>query len=258
MKYIKKIYPFIILVLLVLALSACGGQTVAEVEATAAAAAEEIDSDAIFTAAVEKVMAQLTETALSFSPTPLPATATPTLIPPTATLVDLNSTPLPTVAIGTPPTLAAGAPTLTPFPTATQVTLGITPDGPICDEMTYGSPIDVNYPDNTEVPAGKNFQKIWRVYNTGVCTWDDGYHLVPIASTSTRSGDNNPLDAANPAWEFNKKDRFTAPGAVADIGVHLTAPLHNGEYSTTFILRNDQGYNFGGPLTVIIKVTDGK
>jgi len=249
MKYTKRIYLFSLLMVLLLALSACGGQTVAEVEATAAAAAEELDPVAIFTSAAATVGAQLTETALSFSPTPLPATATPTMIPATATLVNLNTTPLPTVAIGTPPTLVPGAPTL--IPTATQVTLGSTPGGPICDEMTYGSPLDISHPDGTAVTAGANFEKIWRVYNTGVCTWDDGYKLVAVGVESSRSNDPNPLDSPSPAWELKTT---VEPGGVLDIGVKLSAPLTAGEYATHYVLQNDRGVYFGGVLSVYIKV----
>lgn len=255
MKMMKKTSYLLVAALALFMLSACTLKSTPE-EPTPT----EVDPVAIFTSAAVTVEAELTQTALSFSPTSPPASATATLIPPTATLVNLNASPvasLPAVTqpVGVVPTLGIGTPSL--VPTAT-LALNSTPSGPICDDMTYGDPVDVNYPDYTEVPAGTDFQKIWRVYNTGVCTWDDGYKLVPVSSSSTRSGDNNPLDAANPAWEFNKKNRITAPGEVADIGVNLTAPITNGEYMTTFILQNDRGVYFGGPLTVIIKVTDGK
>ncbi|NQU29800.1 MAG: hypothetical protein HQ525_03950 [Anaerolineae bacterium] len=243
MKHTHTKWRIVLLITLILTLTACGGA--AEPPPT------EIDPVAIFTSAAATVAAQLTETAVSFSPTPEPATEIPTALP-TATLINLNVTPLinlEATPIGTALTLIPGAPTL--IPTLTPVKLLTTPSGPICDEMTYGSPVDVNYPDGSTVKAGYNFDKIWRVYNTGVCTWDEGYILIPVGSTSTRSGDNTPLDAANPAWEAKTK---VEPGGVVDIGVRLTAPLANGEYSTTFILRNDRGVNFGGPLTVIIVV----
>lgn len=244
MKYTTKNWQIALLITLILTLSACGGKA-AEPPPT------EIDPVAIFTSAAATVAAQLTETAISFSPTPEPPTEIPTALP-TATLINLNSTPLVNLEatpIGNAPTLIPGAPTL--IPTLTPVTLLTTPTGPICDEMTYGSPVDTNYPDYSTVKAGHNFEKIWRVYNTGVCTWDEGYFLVPVGSTSDRPGDNNPLDAANPAWEAKTK---VPPGGVVDIGIDLTAPLDNGEYSTTFILQNDRGVYFGGPLTVIIVV----
>ena len=255
MKPTKKIW-LIALLTLTLALTACGGQTVAEAEAEANATA--VDPVAIFTSAAETVAANLTETAMAFSPTPEPATATVTLIPPTATLVDLNQTPLanPTASFLEPTsTLVAGIPTFTPgiptlFPTATQQTLP-TSAGPICDAMIYGSPVDINYPDGSTVTAGHNFLKIWRIYNDGVCSWDDGYSLVPVASTSSRPGDNNPLDAANPAWEV---DVLIAPGGVVDVGANLSAPLDIGTYSTCFIMSNDRGVYFGGVLCVDIVV----
>ena len=249
MKYTKNIYLFILLAVFLLTLSACGGQTVAEAEATAAAAAAEIDPAAIFTSAAATVGAQLTETALSFSPTPLPATATPTMIPLTATLVNLNTTPLPTVAIGTLPTLAAGAPTL--IPTATQVTFATTPDGPICDEMTYGSPLDITYLDGSTVTAGANFEKIWRVYNTGVCTWDVGYKLIAVGVESSRQNDPNPLDSPSTPWVLKTA---VEPGGVLDIGVKLSAPITPGTYATHYVMQSDQGVNFGGVLSVYIVV----
>ncbi len=119
--------------------------------------------------------------------------------------------------------------------------------------MTYGTPVDVNYPDGSEVSAGKDFEKIWRVYNTGVCTWDDGYVLIPVSATSTRAGDTNPLDAPNPAWKVKTS---IAPGEVVDIGVKLSAPPENGQYTTCFILQNDRGVYFGGVLCVDVEVKD--
>ena len=255
MKSTKKIWLFTLLILL-LTISACGGQTVAEAEAEAAEAdadTTEIDPVAIFTSAAGTVAAQLTETAISFSPTPEPATATLTPIPPTATLVDLNQTPLanPTVGFLEPTsTFPAGVPTFTPglptlIPTATQPALA-TVAGPICDKMIYGSPLDITIPDDTIMAPGEDFYKIWRIYNDGVCTWDDGYQLAVVSGASS-------LDAANPAWELNA---LIAPGEVVDVGAYLTAPLAVGTYETCFLMQNDRGVYFGGYLCVRIKVSN--
>lgn len=244
MKKLNHIWKIVLLLSLVLALSACGSDVASELQQDATPT--EIDPVAIFTSAAATVGAQMTQTAAAFSPTP-----TETAIPqPTATLIQLD-TP---VALATA-TLDPALPTL--VSTATQVTIINTPDGPICDALTYGSPVDINYPDNSEVPAGTNFEKIWRIYNSGVCTWDDGYILVPVSQTSdpVRGGDTNPLDAANPSFALKVN---VAPGEVLDVGAKLTAPLDNGTYSTTFLMMNDRGVYFGGPLTVIIVVVDGK
>ena len=236
MKSTKKIWLVAILIL-ILTLSACGGQTVAEAEAEANAT--EVDPAAIFTSAAATVGAQLTETAIAFSPTPEPATDIPALEA-TATLVDLN-TPLP-ILIEATPTLVPGIATFTPIaptliPTATQ-------GGDICDAMIYGSPLDITIPDGTIMEPGEDFHKIWRVYNAGVCTWDDGYQLVIVYGATS-------LDAPNPAWKLKS---LVLPGGVIDIGVHLTAPLAIGEYQNCFILENDRGVYFGGLLCVDIMV----
>ncbi len=254
MKNMKTIWKLVLLLSLLLALTACGSDVAAELQD---ATPTQVDPAAIFTSAASTVAAQLTQTAAAFSPTPPPPTET--LIPqPTATLINLDaptaiSTLDPTLPTLTP--LAGGIPTV--IPTATTVALS-TQSGPICDEMTYGSPVDINYPDGSAVPARTDFEKIWRVYNSGVCTWDEGYMLIPVSSTSTRSGDNNPLDAANPAYKFGGNDNPSVPpGGTVDVGAHLTAPKDNGEYTTCFILVNDRGVYFGGVLCADIKVTDG-
>ncbi|MBT7073010.1 MAG: hypothetical protein HN975_19205 [Anaerolineae bacterium] len=243
MKLRKYIWTLALLLILVTSLSACELQSVAEAEVTPT----EIDPAAIFTAAAETVAAQLTQTAAAFSPTPAPATATPTMLP-TATLVNLDA---PTPIGGAIPTLTLqpGIPTL--VPTLTPVTVLSSPEGPICDQMEYGSPLDINIPDGSTMKAGEDFEKIWRIRNTGVCAWDDGYQLVPVASSSTRPGDTNPLDAANPAWEVKT---LVQPGEVVDIGAKLTAPSEVGEYSTCFIMVNDRGVYFGGVVCVEIVV----
>ena len=255
MKLTKKVWLILVLISL-LTLSACGGQTVAEAEAEAAgtsveADTTEIDPVAIFTSAAATVAAQLTETAISFSPTPEPATATVTAIPATATLVDLNQTPLPTtdaILVESTATLALGVPTFTPglptlFPTATPVTLP-TQAGPICDAMLYGAPLDITIPDGASIAPGADFYKIWRIQNNGVCTWDDGYQLVVVSGKAT-------LDAANPAWRL---DTLVLPGQNVDVGAHLTAPLAAGVYETCFLMQNDRGAYFGGYLCVEILV----
>ena len=231
MKSTKKTWLFI-LIILALTLTACGGKTADEAEAEANATA--VDPEAIFTSAAATVAAQLTETAIAFSPTPEPET--PTALP-TATLIEIK-TPLPELTS----TALPGVPTFTALPGLPTATQPI--EGPICDEMRYGSPVDVTIPDGTVMKPGEDFYKIWRIYNTGVCTWDEGYQLIGLSGTAS-------LDAPQPAWEVTDP---IAPGEVVDIGVHLTAPLAEGEVQNCFIMKNDRGVYFGGVLCVIIQV----
>ena len=260
MKRMNLVVNMILLLSLLLALTACDTDLAAELQQDQAPAAggdtvTEIDPVAIFTEAAATVNAQLTQTAMAWSPTPLPPTNTP-LPQPTATLIQLNATATLDPAQPTfTPLGIAGASTL--IPTATTAAIVNTPGGPVCDSMNYGDPVDINYADYTAVPAGTDFKKVWRIVNTGTCTWDDGYILVPVGSevmAGSRTGDLNPLDAVNPAYKFKSS---VGPGQSADVWANLSAPLTNGTYATHFVLQNDRGVYFGGVLTVIIKVTDG-
>ena len=227
-----------LLVVALFMLSACSLKAAPE-EPTPTA----VDPVAIFTSAAMTVEAELTQTALSFSPTPEPATATATLIPPTATLVDLNATPVVTLQVTQPaggvPTLGLGTPSL--VPTAT-LALGTTPSGPICDDMEFVA--DITIPDGTTIVAGRDFEKIWRIRNTGVCTWDDGYQLVLVSGGSTLASETVP----------DKIKTLVEPGQSVDLGANLTAPLAIGEYSSCYSMQNDRGAYFGTWFCVTIQV----
>jgi hypothetical protein len=219
-----------------------------------------VDIDAINTAAVATAMGQIsaqqTETALA-APS---ATASPTNT--TAPLVTLA---LPTTAVGgtapagsTPgalPTLSFNnTPNANTTPIAGFTPLSGSPAAPVntsaplgdaCNNSIYIA--DVTVPDGTVVKPGVNFEKVWRVQNTGSCTWDDGYKLVFI-------GGDQALDP--PTFEFARAEDFVAGGETADIGVTLTAPLAEGDYTATWRLQSDTGAFFGTLLTVVIKVQD--
>lgn len=236
MKLIKKIGLLASLTTLFFMLGACSLPSVGKKEPTPTA----IDPVAIFTSAAETVEAQLTETALSFSPTPeLTSTATPTMLA-TATLIDLNKTPLPTLP-GATATFLPGVPTFTPG-AAPSLTPIATQDGVICDNMEFVA--DITIPDGSTIKPGYDFLKVWRIRNTGVCTWDDGYQLVLVQGGRI-------LDSPNvPDWIKTN----IAPGEVVDLGANLTAPLANGEYSSCFIMQNDRGVFFGTWICVEIVV----
>lgn len=211
-----------------------------------------IDINAINTAAVATAMgqisAQLTQTAL-VAPSNTP--------PPSDTPIPLATFALPTSAAGSP-TPGGGLPTVSFNSTANPNTTplaGFTPIGsPIapaattslgdaCNNSVYIA--DVTYPDNTEIKPGVDFEKIWRVQNSGTCTWDEGYKLAFI------NGDRA-LDPVS--FEFKRSEDFVSGGATADIGVDLTAPLNEGTYTATWQMQSDTGVYFGTPLTVVIVV----
>jgi hypothetical protein len=193
----------------------------------------EVDTFAIFTAAAQTVAASFTQTVAAYTPTPLP-TDTP---PPTATLAAFPTAP----GLGTPltfPTAALGTPGTTPLaPLATQAAT-------LCDNFTFIA--DITIPDGTIVKPGADFQKIWRIKNTGTCTWDEGYKLVYAYGDDRLDG---------PGYEIKKKNDFVDPGETADVGMLMTAPLKEGNYTSCWQMVNDRGAVFGPyAICVIIKV----
>jgi hypothetical protein len=97
----------------------------------------------ISTAAAQTVIAQLTQSAPTITPTPL-----------------FTNTPL-TTATATPTRL-----------TATQAI----PTSASCASYTFVS--DVTIPDGTQMPANTTFTKTWRVKNSGTCAWTTNFKLI--------------------------------------------------------------------------------
>ena len=208
-------------VLLVLALTACGGKgTVVPTP----------DLNLFYTQAWQTVQAGQTQTAAAVPPTETPTEAilnTPT--------EKLTNTPLLTDT----PLVAENAPSATPLvivspkPTA----LGV------CDNAAYVT--DVTYPDGTEVAPNTQIVKTWRFKNLGPCTWDQDYRLVYSYQS----------DGAN--WQNTKAVPFPAiilPGDTMDISVTLTTPGTAGGYAAWFSLQNDKGINFYLNFAIYVKV----
>ncbi len=167
------------------------------------------------------------------SPTlPAPATLTlaPTPPPPTAT-----SVPLPTVV----PT--AIPPTPAPTPPATSAPTGSGLAGSSCTNR-YAFVADVSVPDGTVIPGAQVFTKTWRIRNTGTCTWGDGYVLA---------FEKGHAMTAVPSVTVPR----TAPGAVAELSVLLTAPTQPGTYQGYWQLKNPLGVAISPSLWVKIVVT---
>ena len=131
-------------------------------------------------------------------------------------------------------TLPPTKPGLT-VPTAIPPTLTLTPD-PLTPSATSSTPActdaailveDVNYPDNTIVPAGEKFTKTWKLQNIGRCKWT-GYTITYV------SGDRMSAPDAAPISE-------TEAGKPVDVSIDLVAPSTDGTYQGNFELRNAAG-----------------
>ena len=207
-----------------------------------------VDINAINTAAhataMGQISAQLTQTALAAPPSNTPL--------PTDTPLSLATSALPTLGGPTPtggalPTLSFNStPNASPIAGFTPLSSPVAPVGTTvvsCHNAIYVA--DVTIPDDTVMKPGADFDKTWRLQNTGSCAWDDGFKLVFV------SGDRD-LDPSN--YEINETSEFVDSGETVEITVGLTAPLKEGTYTANYQMQTDAGVYFGETIYVRIKV----
>lgn len=182
---------------------------------------EEESSDLDITQAYQTVDAQLTE-AVAQTPSVPTNTSPPS---PTGTPTS-SETPNPEQLTGTP-----SGPTATVMPSASATVAAR------CDRAEAAFPnIDITIPDDTEIPAGSAFTKVWRVVNMGTCNWTAEYAAVFV--------DGEQMGAPDEVFI----DEPVAPGQSIDIDVDMVAPQQPGTYQGDWMLRNPNGDIFGiGP-----------
>ena len=110
------------------------------------------------------------------------------------------------------------------------------------NSMTFVS--DVTITDGHQVYSGERFTKVWRVRNTGTCTWDTNYTFV-FVSGDQMSGRNISIPA------------IVQPNQTIDLSVDLVAPNGNGTYRGYWQMRSPQGQNFGESIWVKVRVNGG-
>ncbi len=182
------------------------------------------DANTIITQAAQTVAAELTKNP------PL----TPTLAP--------TNPPLPTEASSGPtPTTAPPA----EQPTATNTPLPANPPDSSQDNASFVE--DITIPDGTGAAPGVQFDKIWRIKNTGKSTWTTAFSLVPIEGERMGSPDSIAMP------------NEVRPGETVEISVKLTAPMKPGSYQTFFRLRNADGkfFRLDGTGDLWVKITVG-
>jgi len=92
---------------------------------------------------------------------------------------------------------------------------------------------DVTIPDKSKVYTDKMFDKVWRLKNSGTCTWTSSYSVVFI------EGDQ--LEAP----KTQNLQQSVAPGETVDIKLKMTAPSSDGPYKGQWKLENAEGLIFG-------------
>ncbi len=120
-----------------------------------------------------------------------------------------------------------------------------------CDQASAGSPIDVTIPDDTEMDPGQTFIKIWRLNNSGACTWTNKYSITYFSGEQMGAPYSLPLD------------KIVLPGQSIDIALDMVAPEEAGTFQGNWKLSNESNVLFGiGPsgsasfwVRIIVKST---
>jgi hypothetical protein len=103
---------------------------------------------------------------------------------------------------------------------------------PTCsDRATFVQ--DVTIPDGTHLAPEQSFEKIWRLKNTGTCTWTQDYALV------FDGGDTLGLQVASPF------PRDVPPEDTVNLAIDMQAPEARGFYKGYWMLRNSNETLFG-------------
>jgi hypothetical protein len=100
------------------------------------------------------------------------------------------------------------------------------------------------FPDNTVVAPGQNIDKVWRLQNTGTCTWTPTFKAVFIGS-----GNGGPMGGVT-----TPIGKTVNPGETYDLTIEFVAPTAPGEYTSWWKLQDDQSGFFGTPFSIVIKV----
>lgn len=119
--------------------------------------------------------------------------------------------------------------------TATANTATPTPTIP-CDTAAAGRPLDVTIPDDSVIPAGTSFTKVWRLVNAGSCAWTMDYAVVWFSGDQLGS------------ITMQKLPHEVGSGQNIDISVDMSAPDTAGVRQGFWKLRNADAELFGiGP-----------
>ena len=236
---LKKYLLFITAISLDLALASCNANKAPQ---------PTTDVNGVYTSVASTMIAQmgdqLTQTAQAVSPTALASpTELSTLAPLPTITIESTLTPINTTAIGATNGVTTPIANLTPVgaaPVAVGTTSSSTAVG--CADSLFVA--DVTILDGTIERPGTTFTKIWRMQNTGTCTWGTSFKWAFAYGSKMGGGDST----------ITRKSDSVAPGATHDFGITLTAPTVPNTYTGCWKMQTDQGYWFGGAACVTIKV----
>lgn len=133
----------------------------------------------------------------------------------------------------------APAATPTPFPNPTPHPQPTATPVACYDGMEFVQ--DVQIPDGTELRPGADFDKVWRIRNTGTCNWNSDYKIVFV------QGDR--MEGTSEAVKTTVR-----PGQTYDMIIDQKAPTSPGNYTGIWQMVNGKGMPFGERIWVKITV----
>jgi hypothetical protein len=196
--------------------------------------------DAVLTEGVQTLVGAYfaTQTALV---TPATSTSAPTATRPASS----SPLPFPSGSVSPSPTWPYVAATLgtplTASPTGTQFTATPNPSALAygCNNLAFVR--DVTIPSGTILKPGEDFNKTWKVANSGTCNWMYQYALALVGGDA--------MDG-----KTTKLGKVVTVNDWAELSVGLAAPHASGTYSSYWRLMDADGHFFGATLGVTIKV----
>jgi len=113
-------------------------------------------------------------------------------------------------------------------------------EGEVTDECLDARYVaDVTIPDNTQLDNEEEFEKTWRVRNSGTCAWPEDTVLAFSSGTQMDAPDSVEVGAVE-------------PDAQVEVSVKMKAPAEPGVYKGTWRMKTAEG-SFGTNLLVVIQ-----
>lgn len=93
---------------------------------------------------------------------------------------------------------------------------------------------DVSVPDGTQFAPNTGFNKIWRIKNTGTCTWDTSYKIIHAGG--------HLLGAVSTFFPLRDT---VLPGHTVDLIINMVSPAEANTYQSDWKLQDAEGKYFG-------------
>jgi hypothetical protein len=166
--------------------------------------------------------------------------------PPTNTTFVLNSPPPPILVTNTSPASptspTSAFPTIQPLYTSTPTTQSSQSQS----DWIGGRPclraelIWENWKDGSQIKPKESFAKIWRLVNSGYCTWTEKFSAIWVDGVNL---------AGHGIYYFKDFKEFpddgTPNGTAFDLQISMEAPEQEGHYRSVWKLRDDRANFFG-------------